>query len=640
MAKGARCLRLQKSKVCAMQTAETVLEVLRKRGEQGLPLERVYRQLFNPELYLRAYGRIARNEGALTPGSTQETADGMSQAKIEAIIDALRHERYRWTPVRRSYIEKKNSTKKRPLGLPTWSDKLVQEVIRLLLEAYYEPQFSSHSHGFRAGRGCHTALSEVYHNWHATAWFIEGDISQCFDRLDHEVLLGILAERIHDSRFLRLLRGLLKAGYLEDWVYNATLSGAPQGGVVSPVLANLYLDRLDKFVETTLVPAYSRGKRRKDNREYQALHMKIRYWERKGDWTKVKALRQQYRQMPSKDPMDPNFRRLRYVRYADDFLLGFCGPKAEAGEIKAQLAEFLTGELKLQLSEEKTLLTHARTGVATFLGYEITIMHEDASRDSKGNRNINGTVGLKVPEAVIRAKCARYQRNGKPIHRPERTPNHAFSIVAQYQQEYRGVVEYYRMAYNLHRMGVLRYTMEVSLAKTLANKFRCSAAQVFKRMKTTIEIGDKKYRVLQVKVERDGKDPLVTHWGGVTLEWKIKDTVLDDQPARVWNNQRSELVERLLADTCELCGSTEEVEVHHVRKLADLTRKGRGEMPRWAKVMAARRRKTLIVCRECHEDIHYDAPRNTQRQAPESRVTRKRSRTVRRGVDGKVPARG
>jgi group II intron reverse transcriptase/maturase len=227
-----------------MQNAETYLAVVRDRGRRGLPLEGVYRQLFNPALYLLAYGKIARNAGAMTPGVTAETVDGMSQAKIARIIALLREEQYRWAPVRRTYIPKKDG-RLRPLGIPTWSNKLLQEVIRLILEAYYEPQFSRHSHGFRPGRGCHTALREIHQTWRGTAWFIEGDITGCFDNIDHEVLLGILGERIHDNRFLRLLANLLKAGYLEDWTYGRTLSGTPQGGVVSPILANIYLDRLD-----------------------------------------------------------------------------------------------------------------------------------------------------------------------------------------------------------------------------------------------------------------------------------------------------------------------------------------------------------------------------------------------------------
>lgn len=236
-----------------MRNAETVLGVIRERGKRGLPLEDVYRQLYNPDLYLRAYGRIYRNAGVLTPGTSPETVDAMSLAKIQALIAALRGERYRWTPVRRVSIPKKNG-KTRPLGIPTWSDKLLQEVIRSLLEAYYEPQFSPHSHGFRPERGCHTALTQIQKGWTGTKWLIEGDIAGCFDNIDHAVLLTILRERIRDNRFLRLIEGLLRAGYCEQWRYHPTLSGTPQGGIVSPLLANLCLDRLDQFVETRLLP--------------------------------------------------------------------------------------------------------------------------------------------------------------------------------------------------------------------------------------------------------------------------------------------------------------------------------------------------------------------------------------------------
>ena len=247
-----------------MQNAETVLNVIRKRGERGLPLENIYRLLYNRELYLRAYGRIYSNQGATTKGATAETVDGMSLAKIDRIIDALRYERFRWTPVRRVNIPKPNG-KTRALGIPPWPDKMLQEVIRMILEAYYEPQFSDRSHRFRPGRGCHTVLGNVVDYWSGVRWFVEGDIKECFDNIDHEIMLSALGEKLHDNRFLRLLKYLLKAGYVEDWEYARTLSGTPQGGVVSPILANIYLDRLDKFVENVLIPAHTRGTRRSRN---------------------------------------------------------------------------------------------------------------------------------------------------------------------------------------------------------------------------------------------------------------------------------------------------------------------------------------------------------------------------------------
>jgi group II intron reverse transcriptase/maturase len=359
-----------------MQSAATVLGVLRERGRRGLPCEELYRQMFNPQLYLLAYGRIYANKGAMTPGTTPETADGMSMAKIGRVIDAMRHERYRFRPVRRVHIPKKNG-KTRPLGMPSWSDKLVGEVVRLLLEAYYEPAFSGRSHGFRPGRGCHTALREVANTWTGTTWFIEGDVADCFGSFDHQVMVSILAEKVRDNRFLRLLRNMLAAGYLEDWRWNATLSGVPQGGIASPVMSNIYLHKLDVFVETVLIPEYTRGRLRARNPEYRKVEQAIVRARRKGDRTQVRSLYRRLHSLPSQDPRDPGYRRLRYCRYADDTLLGFAGPKAEAEEIKRRLAQFLHEDLKLELSPGKTLITHARTQRARFLGYEIAVAGSD-----------------------------------------------------------------------------------------------------------------------------------------------------------------------------------------------------------------------------------------------------------------------
>ncbi|MBV8399479.1 MAG: hypothetical protein JOZ17_12175 [Acetobacteraceae bacterium] len=586
-----------------MRSAETVLGIIQDRGRRGLPLGDVYRQLFNPELFLLAYGRISRNAGAMTPGITAETVDGMSLAKIGRIIDALRRETYRWTPVRRVHIEKKGSTKKRPLGIPTWSDKLLQEVMRLILETYYEPQFSPASHGFRPARGCHTALAEVYHRWVGTKWFVEGDIAGCFDSLDHSVLESILREKVHDNRFLRLIGNLLRTGYLEEWRYNATLSGSPQGSVLSPILSNVYLDRLDRFVETTLLPKYNRGDRRRCDPAWVRLRERAIRLEKTGCQDEADQLRRQMKQIPSLDPMDPAYRRLRYVRYADDWLLGFSGPRCEAEEIKREVAVFLRDSLKLELSETKTLITHARSQAARFLGHRIAVLHNDHKRDRRGHRSINGQIGLRVPPDVVQETCARYLRHGAPMHRSELIHDSVFSIVAQFQREYRGVVEYYRRTYNLHRLNRLKWTMERSLTRTLALKLRTSVSQVYRRYGAMIQTDQGPRVGLEVVVERgDGKRPLVARWGGITLARNTK-AVLDDAPLRICG-PRTDLEQRLLANTCELCGSQDDIQVHHVRALKDLRHKGRAVRPYWVEIMVARQRKTLVTCRTCHADIH------------------------------------
>ena len=589
--------------VLRMRNAETVLNVIRERGERGLPLENIYRLLYNRNLYLRAYGRLYSNQGAMTKGTTAETVDGMSLAKIDRIIEAQRYERFRWTPVRRVNIPKPNG-KTRPLGIPTWTDKLLQEVIRMILEAYYEPQFSDHSHGFRPDRGCHTALSEVANSWDGVRWFVEGDIKGCFDNIDHKVLLSVLGEKLHDNRFLRLLKYLLKAGYLEDWKYGRTLSGTPQGGVVSPILANIYLDLLDKYVENVLIPAHTRGTQRRRNPVYRALGSRLAYHRKKGNHSLGKALRKEMQQHPSGDPYDPGYRRLRYVRYADDFVLGFIGPKAEAGQIKDSLETFLRDTLTLELSREKTLITHAASQAARFLGYELINQQANTKHDHTGRRSVNGRVGLRIPAKVIAQHCHAYMGNGKPTHRAELINDADFTIVSRYQAEFRGVVQYYLLAYNVSQFGKLRWVMEESLAKTLAAKHKSTRRKVFRRLKSVTQTEHGERVCLRVVVQRgEGKRPLGAQFGGIPLKRDKRAVLVDQQPQR-YKAERTELIQRLLADECELCGSTADIEVHHIRALRDLTVKGQGAKPLWMQIMAARRRKTLVVCRPCHLHAH------------------------------------
>jgi len=570
----------------------------------------------------------------MTKGVTTETVDGMSEEKIAGIIALLREEKYRWTPVRRVYIEKQNSTKQRPLGIPTWSDKLLQEVIRLILEAYFEPQFADHSHGFRPARGCGTVIREIYYAWRGTTWFIEGDIKGCFDTIDHTVLLSTIAEHVHDNRFLRLIGGLLKAGYLEDWRYSKTLSGTPQGGVLSPLLANIYLDRLDHYITDTLIPRYTSGARRKHNPIYRRLSGQARRLERAGRHEEAKAIRKETNVMPSLVTNDPDYRRLRYVRYADDFLLGFVGTHEEAEGIKADIQAYLRETLKLTLSEEKTLITHGRTGKARFLGYEVSIADKD-DKKTAGQRSINGTVILTVPQEVIRQKCSRYMQDNRPTSRKELLINDAFSITAQFQAEYRGLVNYYRMAHNLARLGILKWTMEQALTKTLAEKFRTSVPDVYRRYHARLRRDNgKPCKGLQVVIERPGRKPLVATWGGITLARAMVNH-LPDTPHQVWGG-RTELVKRLQAEACELCGSSAGINVHHIRKLADLRKHGQTP-PRWVETMAARRRKTMILCRTCHTDLHAGRLDHGPQARPGEPCDAKVSRTVRRGADGKVP---
>lgn len=588
-----------------MRNAETLLSIIRHRGQNRMPINDLYRQLYNPELFQIAYSRLYRNKGALTPGSNPETVDGMSLQRINAIIELIRNERYRWTPAKRVYIPKKNG-KTRPLGLPTWSDKLLQEVLRLLLEAYYEPAFSDSSHGFRPKRGCHTALATIRKVWNGTKWFVEGDIKGCFDNINHEILLKILKQDIQDNRLIRLLSNFLKAGYLENWYFNHTLSGTPQGSIVSPILANIYLNKLDQFVEREIIPQYTKGKQRGHNPAYDKLDYQLRRNRKAGNVAEIKRIEKIRRKIPSHATNDPNFRRLRYMRYADDFLLGFIGPKKEADEIKNKLQTFLKTELRLDLSEEKTLITHARTHKARFLGYNISTTFCD-SKLTANERSINGSIALRIPASFIADRCRSYMENGKASFQKDLLHVSDYVIFRRYQSEYMGYVQYYKLAANLIWLNKLNGIMRKSLLKTLAHKHRSSVAEMARKFTSSIATLNGIRKCLEVRIIRESKEPLIARFGGIPLKSTLTISNKDLNP--VYRGfSRSELEQRLLAQTCEVCGSTSEIEVHHIRKLPEETVKKQNANSEWLHLMIVRRRKTLVMCRMCHHNLHKNKP--------------------------------
>jgi hypothetical protein len=421
------------------------------------------------------------------------------------------------------------------------------------------------------------------------------------------MLLGILREKIHDNRFIRLVENLLKAGYLEEWKYNSTFSGTPQGGIISPILSNIYLDRLDQYVEQKLLPRYTQGEKRKGNGAYRRILKKTSQAREMGNREETKELKEQLRQLPSQDPNDPQYRRLRYIRYADDFLLGFAGPKTEAEEIKAQIGNFLREELRLEMSEEKTLITHALTERARFLGYEIVSQHENTKLDRNKKRSTNGVMGLRLPVKVVERKCALYMEKGKPIHRVELVHESDYDILSTYQAEYRGMVNYYLLAQNVCWLSKLQWAMETSLLKTLATKHQTSINRMADKYRATVQTDHGPRKCLEVRIEREGKKPLMARFGGIPLR-RQADTAIKDQADYRFKPERVELSQRLRADECEICGSSENVEVHHIRALKDLKKPGRKDPPLWVQIMAARNRKTLVVCQDCHEAIHAGKP--------------------------------
>ena len=605
-----------------MLSAQRYLNLIHDRGQRGLPLERVYRNLRNRDLFLMAYSKLYANRGAMTPGvDPQDTIDGMSLDRIDAIIDSLAKGTFRWQPVRRIYIPKANG-KCRPLGIPSWTDKMVQEVIRLVLEAYYEPQFSDHSHGFRPTRGCHTALEEIVTNWKGTRWFIEGDIKGCFDNIDHDILLRLISNSVNDNRLLKLIKEMLSAGYLEGWHYHHTYSGTPQGGIVSPLLANIYLHELDRFVEQELMPEYNQGTERRHNPQYQGVLRQRTQAKKAGNRAAYRQLTKLMYNTPSRVLNDPDYRRLRYVRYADDFILGFEGPRSEAEQIKQRLRTFLAEQLHLELSATKTLITSASKEPARFLGYHLLICWANTritrQRNNTLRRAINGLPMLRVPQDVMRQWIDQFCKKGKPEAKPELLSCTDYDIVMWYQTQWQGLVNYYQMAVNVTALEYVKWNMEVSLVKTLANKHKCSVRTIYRRYRYKPAEG---LYGLRATIERQDKPPLVATFGTKPVHYQRVAANLKDH-LFVPYGSTSQLSDRLKANTCELCGSHEHIEVHHVRKLADIREQIRkGQKPAWAVKMLAIRRKTLVLCHDCHMAIHagtYDGPKPTQ--SPESRM--------------------
>ena len=597
-----------------MRSPERVLNSLNEHSkDSSYKFERLYRILFNEELFYVAYQKIASNGGSTTKGSDGRSIDEMSLARIETLIASLKDESYQPHPSRRVHIPKKNG-KTRPLGIPAFEDKLVQEVVRMILEAIYEGHFETTSHGFRPKRSCHTALLHIQKTFSGTKWFIEGDIKGFFDNIDHDVLVGILRERISDDRFIRLIRKFLKAGYVEDWKFHNTYSGTPQGGIVSPILANIYLDKLDKYVKE-YIRHFDKGTKRRPGKESNDLANErkrtVRKLKKVKDGTekvalvaRLKAIEQERAAFPSGDEMDGSYRRLKYIRYADDFILGVIGSKEDARQIKEDIKSFLSESLALELSEEKTLITHTGKS-AKFLGYEITVTRDNHQRrDVRGRlrRTYGKRVRLNVSMATLRDKLLEYGameiklRNGKEIWKPKCRSGLIFNddleILDRYNRETVGFCNYYLIANNCVVLHNFRYIMEYSMYKTFAGKYRSTVRKI-----------NKKYRLnklFTVKYEQKGVIKSRTFY---KTSFKRRTTAFngscDIEPYSIADVSRTNLTDRLKAEKCELCGATGKLIMHHVRNLKDL--KGKES---WKRLMSARKRKTIALCPSCHRLRH------------------------------------
>lgn len=597
-----------------MRNPENVLRSLSEKAQiKGYRYERLYRNLYNPEFYLLAYQNIAKSQGSMTPGADGMTLDGMSMARIERIIAALKDHSYQPNPARRTYIEKKNSTKKRPLGIPSTDDKLIQEVVRMILEAIYEPTFSENSHGFRPNRSCHTALKEISTTFTGAKWIIEGDIKACFDSFDHHVLIDLLRRRIQDEYFISLMWKFLRAGYMEQWEYHTTYSGTPQGSGVSPVLANIYLHELDVYMAEHKaqfdVGNNTAGRKRHEDHDKVRWAFRVAKKQLEADRSpnnvkKFKIARKIMLSTPVNPVIDPSYKRIQYNRYADDFLIGVVGSKEDAERIKTDVKRFLQENLKLTMSEEKTKITHS-SEMVRYLGYDVTVSRsQDVKRSPKGlQRFWYGKVQLYVPHEKWVAKLHEYNafkivkdETGaeiwKPLHRGILMHRSEADIISKYNSEIRGLYNYYRLAINVSVLGKFYGIMRKSCMKTFAAKYNTSVKKIYDKY-TEDDVFGAYYWT------KAGRKRCELYHDGFKRNKNEAPPFADTMPQFRHYVKPTSLAGRLKSGTCELCTETAgRIYMHHVRKLKDLTGTSPSEM-----LMKQKRRKSLALCGNCYEKV-------------------------------------
>jgi group II intron reverse transcriptase/maturase len=601
-----------------MQKAEVILSLLgqKAQNDENFVFQRLYRYLFNPDLYLHAYVNIHSKVGNLTAGVDGKTIDGFNIEVVNRIIEKMKKESYHPNPVLRKYIPKKNGGQ-RPLGIPSFEDKLVQEVVRLILEAIYEPQFLDSSHGFRPKRSCHTALHTIKSTCRDTNWVIEGDIKSFFDNIDHEILLDLLSKKIDDGRMLELIRRFLKAGYMQYKHRYPTFSGTPQGGIISPILSNIYLHEFDTVMKE-ISERYSTNTTRKRNAEYMSWNGKRHRAQKKGDFETAKIALEQMRKLPAQDPFDQDYIKVKYIRYADDFLVLIIGSKALANEIRDQMRDFLAHQLKLELNMDKTLITNLSSDRVKFLGYEIAKTKEDSklTENTLGvkKRAANETIQLLVPSEVIREKLKPFVRNGKSVHHNARIYLPILDMINQYNAEIRGLYNYYCLATDVStKIGKFKFYHYYSLVKTIARKEKSSVKKVVDKYGIDVKLknGTGTRKVVGMKYQTKSDDEKVIIYFNQSIK-KVNSPKIEDVDTQKINLPgRSQILDRLNASEFECCGfkseKREDFEIHHIRKLKDIKKKysKRGEaIPAWVLAMSSMNRKTLIVCKKCHLDIH------------------------------------
>ncbi len=570
----------------------------------------LFRILHKDDIWLSAYEKVRSSSGSMTPGVNSDTAESFNIKKLKNIKDLVITEKYTPLPVKQIYIPKPNG-KKRPLGLPTFSDKIVQECVRLILDAIYEPTFYENSFGFRTNRGPHNALKYIEENFRWCSYVIEGDIKEAYPSISHEKLISILKEKISDERFINLIRKFLKAGILQDRNIQYSHFGTPQGSVVSPLLANIYFDKLDKEViklsKQIFVPKVNKRNTIHKNlsykisRKFSELHdiqdkKSILY---KDTLKEIKDLKQHQRSIPS---LVKQGVEIKYVRFADDWVIGINGPFRLTTKILTYIQKYLKEELALTLSPEKTKITCLHRGTFSFLGYDIFIPRNRPITKVKGIiRRGNSLLRLepsidKIQKSLKNSGFITTLGKGyRPTSKKSITTLEDHVIVSYFRSVWLGLYNYYSGSTNRTLLLYIQFLLIRSCAMTLGHKHRKSSKYMFDKYGKNLNFNISEKKTLDTKLLGSVSFPILNIGKLSTRKWNINENFKDPFSQKINKISRSNLLKN-----CLLCKSKIDIEMHHVKHIRKRGKKYIG----FHEQMSLINRKQIPVCRECHNMIH------------------------------------
>lgn len=568
--------------------------------------KRLYNLILLEDLYLIAYQRLKAKKRIIASRPEGESPDDLASNSIGGIIEEIQYQTFEFTPARRITIPKRDRNS-RLLSVPSFKDKIVQEVIRIILEAVFEPTFSPHSHGFRKGKNCHTALKDVRVIFAGSKWLMTRDIEKCFDSLNHRKLISILQERISDRRFTNLVWKLLRAGYANDFkIITTSLRGAPQGGAVSPILSNIYIHKLDIFI-IELAKEFNKGKHRATNLKYSNSRAAYNYWKNKDTKLSNKYLFLNNSLSP-KDPLDKNYRRLNYVRYADDFIIGVTGSVKEAQKIKEEVNNFLVSSLSLSVSSKKSKLVRASKEKAKFLGVLVRIPVYKEPSFSTYKRTCKGKtqfVKAKSPQSIVKLKAnikvIVYKLNtvgfcdklGEPTPRFKLYAMSHNEIILIYNRVLRGLKNYFKFTDNFSTLASqIQRILIGSCAKLLAAKLK---------LKTT--------RAVYKKFGKDlNKEGPKFAWSKSYSKNRIRFRTSNIASDCIYTLYIKKYISSDLYAPCIICGSCNDIEIHHIKHIKNIDKRLKALVDDYVTV----NRKQVPLCKRCHRKAHkgfYDGPK-------------------------------